>query len=37
MVPERITILPELPLSPTGKVDRKRLHALVLGQQSGTK
>jgi acyl-CoA synthetase (AMP-forming)/AMP-acid ligase II len=28
-VPERITILPELPLSPTGKVDRKKLHALV--------
>jgi acyl-CoA synthetase (AMP-forming)/AMP-acid ligase II len=37
MVPERITILPDLPLSPTGKVDRKRLHALVLGQQSRTK
>ena len=35
MVPERITILPELPLNSTGKVDRKRLHALVLGQQSG--
>ena len=31
MVPERITILPELPLNSTGKVDRKRLHALVLG------
>jgi acyl-CoA synthetase (AMP-forming)/AMP-acid ligase II len=26
-VPERITILPELPLNPTGKVDRKKLHA----------
>jgi acyl-CoA synthetase (AMP-forming)/AMP-acid ligase II len=28
-VPERITILRELPLNPTGKVDRKKLHALV--------
>jgi acyl-CoA synthetase (AMP-forming)/AMP-acid ligase II len=28
-IPERVTILPELPLNPTGKVDRKRLHALV--------
>jgi acyl-CoA synthetase (AMP-forming)/AMP-acid ligase II len=28
-VPERITILPELPLNATGKVDRKKLHALV--------
>jgi acyl-CoA synthetase (AMP-forming)/AMP-acid ligase II len=32
-VPERITIRDELPLSPTGKVDRKRLHAAVLRQQ----
>jgi acyl-CoA synthetase (AMP-forming)/AMP-acid ligase II len=31
-VPERITIREELPLSPTGKVDRKRLHAEVLRQ-----
>jgi acyl-CoA synthetase (AMP-forming)/AMP-acid ligase II len=29
MVPERITIMPELPLNSTGKVDRRRLHALV--------
>jgi long-chain acyl-CoA synthetase len=28
-VPERIIILPELPLNATGKVDRKKLHALV--------
>lgn len=28
-VPERITILPELPLNPTGKVDRKMIHKLV--------
>jgi long-chain acyl-CoA synthetase len=28
-VPERITIMTELPLNPTGKVDRKKLHALV--------
>lgn len=28
-VPERITILPEMPLNPSGKVDRKKLHALV--------
>ncbi len=28
-VPERITFVAELPLSPTGKVDRQRLHALV--------
>jgi acyl-CoA synthetase (AMP-forming)/AMP-acid ligase II len=28
-VPERVTILPELPLNATGKVDRKRLHAQV--------
>jgi acyl-CoA synthetase (AMP-forming)/AMP-acid ligase II len=28
-VPERITILRELPLNATGKVDRKKLHALV--------
>jgi acyl-CoA synthetase (AMP-forming)/AMP-acid ligase II len=28
-VPERITILRELPLNPSGKVDRKKLHALV--------
>jgi long-chain acyl-CoA synthetase len=31
-VPEHITIMKELPLSPTGKVDRKRLHADVLAQ-----
>jgi acyl-CoA synthetase (AMP-forming)/AMP-acid ligase II len=31
-VPEHITIMEELPLSPTGKVDRKRLHAKVLTQ-----
>ena len=28
-VPERITIMSELPLNPTGKVDRKKIHALV--------
>jgi non-ribosomal peptide synthetase component E (peptide arylation enzyme) len=28
-VPERITIMRELPLNSTGKVDRKKLHALV--------
>jgi acyl-CoA synthetase (AMP-forming)/AMP-acid ligase II len=28
-VPERITIMRELPLNPSGKVDRKKLHALV--------
>jgi acyl-CoA synthetase (AMP-forming)/AMP-acid ligase II len=28
-VPERITILCELPLNPTGKVDRQKLHALA--------
>jgi acyl-CoA synthetase (AMP-forming)/AMP-acid ligase II len=28
-VPERITIMRELPLNATGKVDRKKLHALV--------
>jgi acyl-CoA synthetase (AMP-forming)/AMP-acid ligase II len=28
-VPERITVLRELPLNSTGKVDRKKLHALV--------
>lgn len=30
-VPERITLLDELPLNSTGKVDRKKLHALVAG------
>jgi acyl-CoA synthetase (AMP-forming)/AMP-acid ligase II len=30
MVPERITIMDDLPLNSTGKVDRKKLHALVL-------
>lgn len=29
-VPERITLMDHLPLNATGKVDRKRLHALVL-------
>jgi acyl-CoA synthetase (AMP-forming)/AMP-acid ligase II len=29
-VPERIVILPEMPLTSTGKVDRKKLHAQVL-------
>jgi len=29
-VPERITIMDELPLNSTGKVDRKKLHARVL-------
>lgn len=28
-VPEQITILPEMPLNATGKVDRKKLHALA--------
>ena len=28
-VPERIVILPELPLNATGKVDRKKLHEMV--------
>ena len=28
-VPERITIMAEMPLNPSGKVDRKKLHALV--------
>jgi non-ribosomal peptide synthetase component E (peptide arylation enzyme) len=28
-VPERITVMRELPLNSTGKVDRKKLHALV--------
>jgi acyl-CoA synthetase (AMP-forming)/AMP-acid ligase II len=32
MVPERITFMDELPLNATGKVDRKKLHALVQGQ-----
>ena len=32
-VPEQITLMDELPLSPTGKVDRKRLHAEVLKQR----
>ena len=30
MVPDRIKIVDELPLNATGKVDRKKLHALVL-------
>jgi acyl-CoA synthetase (AMP-forming)/AMP-acid ligase II len=34
-VPEKITILPEMPLNSTGKVDRKRLHALVQAEQPG--
>ena len=29
-VPERIIILKEMPLNPSGKVDRKKLHALVI-------
>jgi acyl-CoA synthetase (AMP-forming)/AMP-acid ligase II len=33
-VPERITIMKEMPLNATGKVDRKKLHSLVLGQPS---
>jgi acyl-CoA synthetase (AMP-forming)/AMP-acid ligase II len=32
-VPERVTIVPELPLNPTGKVDRKALHARALAEQ----
>jgi acyl-CoA synthetase (AMP-forming)/AMP-acid ligase II len=32
-VPERITFLDEMPLNATGKVDRKKLHALVLAEQ----
>ncbi len=32
-VPERVTIVAELPLNPTGKVDRKALHARVLAEQ----
>lgn len=35
-VPERITILTDMPLNATGKVDRKKLHTLVLGKQGGT-
>lgn len=34
MVPERITILDELPLNSTGKVDRKKLHAQVLADRA---
>jgi acyl-CoA synthetase (AMP-forming)/AMP-acid ligase II len=34
-VPERITIMPEMPLNSTGKVDRKKLHALVLAEHPG--
>jgi len=33
-VPERITLLDEMPLNATGKIDRKRLHALVEEQGS---
>jgi hypothetical protein len=33
-VPERITILDEMPLNSTGKVDRIKLHALVLTERS---
>jgi acyl-CoA synthetase (AMP-forming)/AMP-acid ligase II len=33
-VPERITILEEMPLNVTGKVDRKKLHALVLAEEA---
>ena len=29
-VPERITIMPEMPLNASVKVDRKKLHALIL-------
>jgi acyl-CoA synthetase (AMP-forming)/AMP-acid ligase II len=32
-VPERITILAELPLNSTGKVDRKKLHAQILDER----
>jgi acyl-CoA synthetase (AMP-forming)/AMP-acid ligase II len=34
-VPERITIMPKMPLNSTGKVDRKKIHALVLAEQPG--
>lgn len=33
-VPEKITILDELPLNATGKVDRKKLHAQIAGERS---
>ncbi len=35
-VPERITIVPELPLNATGKVDRKRLRARAREEQGAT-
>jgi acyl-CoA synthetase (AMP-forming)/AMP-acid ligase II len=35
MVPERITLVDELPLNATGKVDRKKLHAQVLAERGG--
>jgi acyl-coenzyme A synthetase/AMP-(fatty) acid ligase len=35
-VPEWITITADLPLNATGKVDRKRLHALVAGQANSS-
>jgi acyl-CoA synthetase (AMP-forming)/AMP-acid ligase II len=34
-VPQRITIVAEMPLNATGKVDRKKLHALVLAGHGG--
>jgi long-chain acyl-CoA synthetase len=33
-VPERIVILDDMVLSPTGKVDRRALHARVLAEQT---
>jgi non-ribosomal peptide synthetase component E (peptide arylation enzyme) len=32
-VPERITLMPQLPLNSTGKVDRKYLHAIVQAER----
>jgi acyl-CoA synthetase (AMP-forming)/AMP-acid ligase II len=34
-VPERMTILDDMPLSPTGKVDRRALHARAVAEQAG--
>ena len=34
-VPERIMILKEMPLNPTGKVDRKKLHLMVGAENPG--